>query len=44
MTRLAPVRRVALWVGALAVLLAVFLLYLQPDLMLTLANQLWNCF
>jgi hypothetical protein len=44
MTRLAPVRRVALWAGALAVLLAVFLLYLQPDLMLTLANQLWNCF
>ena len=44
MTRLAPMRRVALWAGVLAALLAVFLLYLQPDLMLTLANQLWSCF
>lgn len=25
-------------------LLLVFLSYTQPDLVLTLANQLWNCF
>ena len=37
-------RRVALFVGALAVLLAVFVLYLRPDLVLALANQLWSCF
>ena len=44
MTRLAPVRRIVMWAGALAALLAVFLLYLQPDLVLTLAKQLWSCF
>jgi hypothetical protein len=44
MTRPAPARRIALWAGALAALLAIFLLYLQPDLVLTLANQLWSCF
>ncbi len=37
-------RRVALFVGALAVLLAVFELYLRPGLALALATQLWNCF
>jgi hypothetical protein len=36
--------RVALWLVALVLLLAVFALYLQPDLAMTLANQLWNCF
>ena len=30
--------------AALAVLLAVFGLYLRPDFMLTLADQLWSCF
>jgi hypothetical protein len=39
-----PWRRIALWAGALALLLVVFALYYQPDLALTLANQLWNCF
>ena len=28
----------------LAVLLGVFALYLQPDFMLTLADQIWACF
>jgi hypothetical protein len=37
-------RRVALWTGAMALLLAVFTLYLQPELAVTLANQIWNCF
>ena len=37
-------RRVALGSGVAAVLLAVFMLYLQPSLSLTLATQLWNCF
>ena len=37
-------RRIALWAGAILVLLAVFSAYLQPDLAVTLANQLWNCF
>ena len=30
--------------GALLVLALVFALYLQPDFMVTLANQLWSCF
>jgi len=30
--------------AALLVLLAVFMLYLQPDFMLTLADQVWACF
>ncbi len=29
---------------ALAVLLGVFALYFQPELMVTLAQQLWACF
>lgn len=37
-------RRIAVWVLVLAVLLAVFAAYLRPDLAVTLANQLWNCF
>lgn len=41
MTRL---RRISLWVAALAVLAAVFAAYLRPDVALTLATQLWNCF
>jgi type II secretory pathway component PulM len=43
-TRLPRAGRIALWAGALVVLLAVFLLYLQPDLAVSLANQLWSCF
>ena len=44
MTRMTRPRRVALWAVAFAVLIAVFALYLQPDLVVTLANQLWSCF
>lgn len=36
-------RRVAMWALAIVVLLGVFLLYAQPDLIVTLANQLWAC-
>ena len=37
-------QRIAIWSAALAVLLAVFALYLQPQFMLTLADQVWACF
>ena len=37
-------RRIAAWLLASAVLVAVFAAYLRPDLAFTLANQLWNCF
>jgi len=38
------VKRAALFAGAGVVLATVFAAYLRPDLALTLANQLWNCF
>jgi hypothetical protein len=38
------VRRAAAWAAALALLGGVFMAYLQPDLVVTLANQLWSCF
>jgi hypothetical protein len=37
-------RRAAPWVLATVVLLLVFAAYLRPDLAVTLANQVWNCF
>ena len=37
-------QRVALYGVALVILLAVFALYLQPDFMVTLAQQVWACF
>ena len=37
-------RRTALAAAAAAALAAVFAAYLQPRLMLDLANQLWSCF
>jgi hypothetical protein len=37
-------RRAVAWIAAAAVLLAVFAAYLRPDVAVTLANQLWNCF
>ena len=45
MTKLPPlsVREVAILGAALAILLAVFALYLQPEFMVTLAQQLWAC-
>ena len=43
MKRAGPLRA-ALWAGVLALLIAVFALYLRPDMAMTLANQLWSCF
>jgi hypothetical protein len=37
-------RRGLAWAASVAVLLGVFAAYLRPDLAMTLANQLWNCF
>ena len=37
-------RRAIAWSVATAALLLVFASYLRPDLAMTLANQLWNCF
>lgn len=37
-------RRVAAWAVVLAMLAGVFAAYLRPDLMFTLANQVWACF
>ncbi len=36
--------RITAWAAALAVLAIVFAWYLQPELVVTLATQLWNCF
>lgn len=38
-----PLRWLAMLLAAL-VLAGVFMLYLQPDFMLDIANQLWSCF
>ncbi len=32
------------WTAAGLALGAVFMLYLNPDVAVTLANQIWNCF
>ncbi len=37
-------KRTLAWLVAAAALLTVFAAYFRPDLVLTLANQLWNCF
>ena len=37
-------RRLLAWLAATLLLLAVFAAYLRPDMAVTLANQLWNCF
>ena len=37
-------RRIAAWAAVAAALLLVFAADLKPDLMMTLANQLWACF
>ena len=36
--------RISVWLGALLALVAVFLAYLDPHVMVVLANQLWACF
>jgi hypothetical protein len=41
--RYAP-RQILAWVVAIAVLLGVFALYLQPSFLFTLAQQVWSCF
>lgn len=37
-------QRALIWLVALGAMAAVFAWYLQPDLMLTLADQVWACF
>ena len=37
-------RRSLIWTGASLLLAGVFMAYLRPDLIVTLANQIWNCF
>jgi len=37
-------RRALVWAAIGAVLIVVFAAYLRPELALTLATQLWNCF
>lgn len=39
-----PWTSIAASIIGLTVLLAVFGLYLQPEFMMTLANQVWACF
>jgi len=36
--------RLALWLAVAAALAIVFGLYLDPDFMLTMADQVWACF
>ncbi len=36
-------KRLLTWAAATAVLLGVFAAYLQPDAVMTLANQIWLC-
>ncbi|WP_256360032.1 hypothetical protein [Methylibium sp. Pch-M] len=37
-------KRFLIWAASAAALSAVFLAYLQPDLMVDLANRVWSCF
>jgi hypothetical protein len=37
-------RRRLAWIAVAVVLLLVFAAYLRPDLIVTLANQIWACF
>jgi hypothetical protein len=41
MTRL---HRLLIWATALAAVAAAFTLYLRPEFMVTLADQIWACF
>ena len=38
------IRRLAAYAAALAVVLAVFALYLRPEFVVMMADQLWSCF
>ena len=44
MTRLVRTPRLLAWLAVTGVLLAVLGLYLQPDFMVHMAEQLWACF
>ena len=37
-------RRIGIWLAVAAVLALVFAWYLRPDVVMTLATQIWNCF
>ena len=37
-------KRLALWTAVMAVLLAVFALYLRPQMMVALGDMIWACF
>ena len=37
-------QRALVWLAALGAMAAVFVWYLQPELMLTIADQVWACF
>ena len=37
-------KKILIAAGASAVLMLVFAAYLQPDVVMTLANQIWFCF
>lgn len=39
-----PPQRILLWIAAIAALLGVFALYVQPTFLFTLAQQVWSCF
>lgn len=39
-----PVQKALAYAGALAALLAVFALYTQPGMMVSLADLVWACF
>lgn len=43
-TRPRILRQLALWAAVLLVLGLVFMLYLQPQFMLGMADQIWACF
>ena len=38
------IRKLLAYAAALTVLLAVFALYTRPEILVTLANQIWVCF
>ena len=43
-TGLRTLPRLLAWAAALALLAGVFMLYLQPTLLVALSEQLWACF
>lgn len=38
------IRRACAWLASAVALALVFAAYLRPDVMMTLALQVWNCF